>query len=242
MLDIILFCCIGILSLFVIVTTWTEKQYVVDQFRNTDIQSDEQKTENKQRKNETRNEKRRGFIHLILGNMFSGKTEELLRLVRRARIAKKRCLLIRFSQDNRYSKVGVASHAKRTDDDCFSCTTPEEIDKLLKSGDYQQLFVDEFPFFAGIADYAKKWALEDGLTIHMAGLDAYSNQTLWHETEQLIPWADTYIKLSAICFKCGEDAPMTKDLFDRNDGKARIQIGGEEKYRASCRYCLLEDD
>lgn len=181
----------------------------------------------------------RGKIHLIVGCMYSGKTENLLKEARRRKIADDRCLIVRYAKDNRYSDVGVISHDKRVELDCIPAETPQDIELIIRNNEYDCCFIDEVQFFQGITEFTVAWA-KRGLNVYLAGLDAWANQTMCPEIVRLIPFVDTLVKLTAICPICGEDASQSKDIL-ATDNEVHQIIGGRERYRASCRDCLDED-
>ncbi len=178
-------------------------------------------------------------IVLYVGGMFSGKTESLMREVRRKRVAGKECLLVRHGDDNRYDLKSLCSHAEQKDEDCISAKTIQEIEQM-DLWRYEELFIDEGQFFVGLKNFCLKWR-NRGLNITVAALDTYSNQTLWPEIQNLLPHAIKKF-LKAVCIHCGsEDATLTELVTDGGGGGSKTpttKIGGTETYRATCSGCL----
>lgn len=180
----------------------------------------------------------RGKISLILGSMYSGKTTEMLTALRRYQLAKKRCLLIRYSADTRYDEQakngGIVTHdGHEFVFDTFKC------DGLIKAAgvihDFDVIGVDEGQFFDDIL-YTDAWA-DIGKIVVVSALDGDYLQRPFGKIHLLLPHCEKVVKKNAVCSECGEDAAFTKRIVA---GDAIVEIGGMERYRAVCRQCYTK--
>jgi thymidine kinase len=180
-----------------------------------------------------------GWLELICGSMFSGKTEELLRRVRRAEIARKRVQLFKPQIDNRYGLERVASHNGIARNDALVVATPAEI-VTLTAAETEVIAIDEVQFFDWtIADVCTQLA-DQGRRVVAAGLDQDFRGEPFGPMPLLLALAESVEKLNAICVCCGAPASRTQRLID--DRPARyddpiILVGGSESYEARCRAC-----
>ena len=170
-------------------------------------------------------------LKIIMGNMFSGKTSELVRRLKRYEVIGKRILVINSSKDTR-----CLEHVLRTHDNMkFDCIKTNNLNEL----NYDKvdiIAIDEAQFFIGLKVFVKK-ALVDGKTIILTGLDGDYKQDKIGEILDCIPLADKVFKLSAMCMKCmdGTHGPFTKRIV--NSDKVEL-VGGKEMYMAVCRKHL----
>lgn len=179
---------------------------------------------------------RGGKLTLIIGPMFSGKTEELMRLARRARIASSKCLVVRSTKDNRYGDGALYSHANRKDTESYPASTLKEVEDNLIMWYYDMIFIDEGQFFPDLVKFCLKWVAR-GKRVLVSALDAYSNQELWPVVAPLLPYA-VKISLTAICHKCNGPATLTGS---RKDQGAEEVVGGIGEYYAVCSHCHLRE-
>lgn len=182
-----------------------------------------------------------GYLEVISGSMFSGKTEELLRRVKRVVIAKKRAVVVKPTIDRRYDPNGVSSHdGKRADSFVVAPEEPEQIADLAREYDAQVLAVDEAQFFApGLVPTLER-LLESELRIIVAGLDMDFARRPFGSMPELMALADEVTKLKAICTVCGEPATFNQRLVNGRPVSADapvILVGGLESYQARCRRC-----
>jgi thymidine kinase len=180
-----------------------------------------------------------GWIHLITGCMFSGKTDEMLRLIRRAEIAGRRVLLVRPSVDDRTvdgtveSRSGVAYHALTVKDS-------SEIPPVVTAQRASVVAIDEAQFFDdGLPEVAELLAAE-GRSVLISGLDQDFLGRPFNAMPTLLALADQVTKLSAICTVCGADATRTQRLVGGRPAAADdplIVVGGmnDDRYEARCR-------
>jgi thymidine kinase len=180
-----------------------------------------------------------GWIELVCGSMFSGKTEELLRRVRRAEIARKRVLLFKPSIDHRYGLVRVASHNGVAREDVLVVNSAAEVLSLV-TPDVEVVAIDEVQFFDwSIADVCTTLAGQ-GKRIIVAGLDQDFRGEPFGPMPLLLALAEHVDKLHAICVICGAEASRTQRLIDGRPARYDdpiILVGGSESYEARCRAC-----
>lgn len=180
-----------------------------------------------------------GWIELVCGSMFSGKTEELLRRIRRAEIARKKVQLFKPTIDNRYGVVRVASHDGIGREDAIVVCDAEDILRRLDA-DTEVVAVDEVQFFdESIADVCDHLA-DRGLRVIVAGLDQDFRGEPFGPMPLLLARAELVDKLHAICVSCGAAASRTQRLIDGRPARYDdpvILVGGSESYEARCRNC-----
>lgn len=178
-------------------------------------------------------------MELVCGSMFSGKTEELLRRVRRAEIARKKVQLFKPAVDDRYGQVRVASHNGVVREGALVVNCAAEILERLDP-QTQVVAIDEIQFFdveiAGICDELAN----RGLCVIAAGLDQDFRGEPFGPMPVLMAMAERVDKLHAICVVCGASASRTQRLIDGQPARYDdpiILIGGSESYEARCRKC-----
>lgn len=177
-----------------------------------------------------------GWIEVICGSMFSGKTEELLRRVKRAQIARQKVQVFKPSVDTRYSTDHVQSHnANRV-----ASFAVEKSKDLLKSVEdsTRVIGIDEAQFFDdGIVEVAQKLAFR-GVQVIIAGLDLDAKGNPFGPMPKLLAVAEDVTKLSAVCVICGNQASRTQRIADPvQNGTSKFAIGAKEMYEARCRHC-----
>jgi len=182
---------------------------------------------------------RAGWIEVICGVMFSGKSEELIRRVRRAIIAKKKIQVFKSHLDERYSGIyQVSSHDGRTVN-AEPVDTTEQIARLLLP-DTQVVAIDEAQFLdAGIVDLVTSFA-NRGLRVIVAGTDTDFRGEPFGAMPQLLTVAEVVDKLHAICVVCGNPASRNQRLIGGKPARydsPTIMVGSTEAYEARCRAC-----
>lgn len=178
---------------------------------------------------------RKGQIEVICGSMFSGKTEELIRRLHRARIARQKVEIFKPAVDKRYHEMDVVSHNENS-----IRSTPVNFaeDILLLSGDCDVVGIDEVQFFDDqIVIVAQKLA-NQGKRVIMAGLDMDFEGKPFEPMPRLMAIAEYVDKVHAICMKCGDLAAFS---FRLSDSKQKVMLGEKESYEARCRKCFNED-
>ncbi len=180
------------------------------------------------------NANRKGWIEVICGSMFSGKTEELIRRMRRAQFANQKVEIFKPRIDVRYSEEEVVSH------DANSIhSTPVESSQniMLLSADVDVVGVDEAQFFdAGIVDVCRQLA-NDGVRVIVAGLDMDFMGKPFGSMPALMATAEYVTKVHAICVKCGNLAHHSHRLTAE---ESQVLLGEKESYEPICRHCFAE--
>jgi len=175
-----------------------------------------------------------GSIQIILGPMFSGKTTELLRRIRRFTVANRTCLVIKYKKDTRYSADEMSTHDKQM-------WTAKPAERLSEVQQYavkvDVVGIDEGQFFPDIVEFAERMA-NLGKTVIVAALDGTFQRKPFGEMLQLIPLSESVTKLNAVCMICFKDGAFTKRLSD--DTKIEV-IGGSDMYISVCRNCFHKD-
>ncbi len=175
-----------------------------------------------------------GWIEVITGSMFSGKTEELLRRLRRAQIAKQRVKLFKPSLDTRYSAQDVVSHDSNKMEST-PISKPEELLQLAEDADV--IGIDEAQFFdQTIVDVCNRLA-NQGKRVIVAGLDMDYKGQPFGPMPYLMAIAEYVTKVHAICIRCGNLANYSHRI-DSSD--QLIELGEKDKYEPLCRACYLK--
>ena len=180
-----------------------------------------------------------GWIHLITGCMFSGKTDEMLRLIRRAEIAGRRVLLVRPTLDSRTEAGSVESRSGVTYQ-ARSVADSSEIPPLVTGERASVVAIDEAQFFdAGLPGIAELLAAE-GRSVLISGLDQDFLGRPFNSMPILLALADEVTKLTAICTVCGAEATRTQRMVGGRPAAADdplIVVGGmnDDRYEARCR-------
>ena len=179
-------------------------------------------------------------LELILGCMWSGKSTEAQRRIRRLQQIYKEddILIISHSWDNRYGEQVISTHDKFQ----IKCFSTNSLDDIPESNIYhkcKEIFIEEAQFFTGLKNFVLKAVEEDKKNVTVIGLDGDSNREPFGEILSLIPFADNYIKLKGLCKKCadGTEAIFTKRTV--SDSKSQVLVGSEESYEAVCRFHYL---
>lgn len=174
---------------------------------------------------------KRGWIEVICGSMFSGKTEELIRRLKRARIANLSVEIFKPALDTRYDEINIVSH-----DSNFIKSTPVESAQsiLLLASGVDVVGIDEAQFFdAEIAYVCEQLALR-GVRVIVAGLDMDFKGRPFGQMPDLLAIADYITKLHAICMKCGNIANVSY-RFSKSDNQ--VLLGEKDIYEPRCRHC-----
>ena len=174
-----------------------------------------------------------GWIEVVCGPMFSGKSEELIRRLRRAMIARKRVQVFKPVLDTRYSHDEIVSHA----DVRMKSEVVQTPANILESLDWrtQVIGIDEANFFgAGLVEVAQQLA-DSGKQVIVAGLDTDYMGRPFAPIPDLLCVAESITKTLAICLRCGNPAKHTQRLVESND---LIVVGASGMYEARCRHCF----
>lgn len=175
--------------------------------------------------------RRRGRIEVICGSMFSGKTEELIRRLKRAEFAKQKVEIFKPAVDTRYSEEQVVSH----DSNAISSTPIDSSGSiLLFTSDIDVVGIDEAQFFDnGLIDVCNQLA-DNGVRVIVAGLDMDFKRVPFGPMPGLCAIADEVTKVHAICVKCGQLAYASHRTV-KND--KRVLLGEKAEYEPLCREC-----
>jgi thymidine kinase len=180
---------------------------------------------------------RGGWLEVVCGPMFSGKSEELIRRLRRAEIAGQRALIVKPRIDDRYDIGHVVSHAGAKMR-AVAVTKPEDIPGLAEG--YDVIGIDEVQFFPREIVLTIDALAEHGKRVVVAGLDQDFRGMPFGSLPELLCRAELVDKLQAVCHSCGGPATMTQRLLDGRpapaDG-ATIVVGALDSYEARCRHC-----
>lgn len=175
-----------------------------------------------------------GEIQVIFGPMFSGKSTELIRRLNRYQIACHSCLIIKYSNDSRYSKDSIATH-----DQQFllaiSTTKLFDLSDQIFENKYDIIGIDEGQFFPDCVQFCDYMA-NKGKIVIVAALDSTFERKEFGDILKLIPLAENVVKLNAVCMVCYDIASFSKRITDE---KKLEVIGGVEKYMSVCRKCYL---
>ena len=175
-----------------------------------------------------------GWIEVIVGSMFSGKSEELIRRLNRARIARQNVQVFKPMIDARYSAEEIASHSGQKHDSKPVSTAAEIIQDI--KDDTQVVGIDEGQFFdPEIASVANQLA-NRGMRVIVAGLDQDYTGTPFGPMPHLLSIAEFITKIHAICVKCGQTANYTQRTVESD---ALVEVGASDKYEARCRKCFV---
>lgn len=173
-----------------------------------------------------------GWIEVVCGCMFSGKTEELIRRARRAEIAKQKVAIFKPRIDNRYSAQHIVSHSEQS----LTSTVVDDASEILTlCRDAQVVGVDEGQFFkANLVDVCETLA-NQGRRVIVAGLDQDYRGKPFEPMPQLLAVAEYITKTLAICVVCGNPADRTQRKTHSAD---RVLVGAKDIYEARCRHCF----
>ncbi|HEY5535386.1 MAG TPA: thymidine kinase [Ignavibacteria bacterium] len=173
--------------------------------------------------------KKMGHIEVICGSMFSGKTEELIRRIRRAEIAKQRVKVFKPKIDNRYSEFSIVSHNETS----FPSEIIDNVEDILeKSFDCEVIGIDEAQFFENNLVEVCQALADAGKRVIVAGLDQDYKSKPFEPIPQLLAIAEYISKTLAVCVVCGAPANRTQRVSENSE---RVLVGGKNHYEARCR-------
>jgi len=187
---------------------------------------------------------RAGWIEIIVGSMYAGKTEELLRRIKRINYAKKECIVFKPKIDNRYSNNEIVSHNNSKVESIIIAKANDIYNYLQNSLPYA-IAVDEVQFLDnGIIEVSEDLA-DRGVRVILAGLDLDFRGESFGVVPELLARAEYVTKLKAICQVCGAPATRTQRLINGKPASYYdpiILIGAKEHYEARCRHCHVVGD
>ena len=173
-----------------------------------------------------------GYLELILGPMFSGKSSRLIQIIRKYKILKNSILVIKPLLDNRYSDNSVIITHDKITTECICLKYLSDIADIEK---YQVIAIEEGQFFPDIYEKVVEWCKTK--KVYVAGLNGDANQNLFGNIYKLVPHADDITFLKAMCMICGDGTSAIFTKKNINNGKV-VEVGGPELYDAVCREHL----
>lgn len=185
---------------------------------------------------------KKGRLEVVCGSMFSGKSEELIRRIKRAQIAKQQVVMFKHSLDDRTTNEFIASH----DGNKFEAIPIEHAATILAvvEKDIDVIGIDEVQFFPTEIINVICTLVDHGKRVVAAGLDLDFRGIPFGPMPILMAIADETIKLKAICMVCGEEAHLTQRIVNgkpANYDDPVILVGAQESYQARCRNCFVID-
>lgn len=181
-----------------------------------------------------------GWIEVVIGPMYSGKSEELIRRVKRAKIAKQKVQVFKPAVDDRYSKSDVVSHCG----DKVEAVAVKDSDGILENlhEDTKVVAIDEVQFFdMKVLDVIESMASK-GVRVICAGLDMDFKGEPFGPIPRLLAVAEVVNKITAICVVCGNPATRSQRLINGKPAKCSdpvVLVGAKESYEARCRNCHI---
>ncbi|MBZ0265578.1 thymidine kinase [bacterium] len=179
---------------------------------------------------------KKGWIEVICGCMFSGKTEELIRRLRRAKIAKLSVVAFKPQIDDRFHETEVVSHSD-TRIESIPVKSARDIEEM--SANYQVVGIDEAQFFDSDIVRVVKNLAAHGTRVVISGLDTDYRGIPFEPVPQLICEAEFVTKVMAVCHRCGAPAHRTQRI---GGGAERVLVGATDYYEARCRSCFEPPD
>lgn len=184
------------------------------------------------------NQYREGWIEVICGCMFAGKTEELIRRINVLSYARKNILVFKPKIDNRYSTTEIASHAGSK----VPCIVISEAKEILDHVNYDTdvVAIDEVQFFDEDVVDICEYLADSGLRVMVAGLDKDFRGEPFGVLPDLLTRAEFVTKLTAVCAKCGAPATRTQRIINGKPASFNdpiVLVGAKEAYEPRCRHC-----
>lgn len=176
---------------------------------------------------------RNGWIEVICGSMFSGKTEELIRRLRRSQIARQRVQIFKPAVDDRYHEADIVSHSEQRMESTPVRTAAEILDRLIDG--VQVVGIDEAQFFEpALVDVCEQLA-NRGVRVIVAGLDQDYRGRPFAPIPDLLAVAEYITKNLAICVRCGAPANRSQRITQSD---SQLLVGAGDAYEARCRHCF----
>ena len=195
----------------------------------------------------TNTPQKKGSLEVICGSMFSGKTEELMRRLKRAELAKKRVLTIKHQIDNRKNCIGSISSHDGKERVAFPINNAvESVTKIIELAhkDVDIVGIDEVQFFPAKIVKVITELVDEGKKVIASGLDLDFRGKPFNIMPTLLCLSDRILKLKAICVKCGKDSHFTQRIINGKPARYDdpvILVGAEDFYEARCRDCFEID-
>lgn len=180
----------------------------------------------------TTSERKRGWIEVICGSMFSGKTEELIRRLKRAQFAKQKVEIFKPQIDTRYDDIKVVSHQGT---EIMSTPVPSSTNILLMANDVDVVGIDEAQFFDDSLPFVCGQLADRGIRVIAAGLDLDYTGKPFGPMPGLMATAEYVTKVHAICMQCGELAYVS---HRKSENSNLVLLGETDSYEPLCRACF----
>jgi len=180
------------------------------------------------------NSSRAGWIEVICGSMFSGKTEELIRRLNRARIARQKVEVFKPKIDTRYDEVDVVSHDEKK---TSSIPVENATEILFYAGDFEVVGIDEAQFFDSELVNVCNQLAEQGKRVVVSGLDMDFKGNPFGPMPALMSIAEYVTKVHAVCIRCGNPANYSHRTVA---GDKLVMLGETDVYEPLCRKCYVE--
>ena len=180
------------------------------------------------------NKQNKGWVEVICGSMFSGKTEELIRRLKRAQFAKQKVEIFKPEIDTRYDEEKVVSHDSN---EVNSTPIPSSANILLLANDVDVIGIDEAQFFDDELPAVCSALANRGIRVIVAGLDMDYLGKPFGPTPHLMATAEYVSKVHAICIDCGDLAIHSNRIIASKD---LVHLGEQDEYEALCRSCFLK--
>ena len=175
-----------------------------------------------------------GWIEVIAGSMFSGKSEELIRRLRRAKIARQKVQVFKPKIDVRYSHDHIVSHSEMRHESSTVETAAEVLARIERGTEV--VGIDEGQFFDNELVAVANELARRGIRVIIAGLDQDYTGVPFEPMPQLLAVAEYITKTHAICVRCGQPANYSQRTFDSEE---RVAVGASDRYEARCRRCFV---
>ena len=177
-----------------------------------------------------------GKLELYIGPMYSGKSTELIKQVRLFKVINKRVLILKPNIDTRYDANRIVSHNGEKEDSIVTDNLSDLSKEMLEN--YDIIIIDEGQFFSSLKETCLLWVEQYNKHVIIGGLDGDFQRAPFGEILDLIPYADKYVKLNALCKYCndGTHGIFSKRIINNQD---QILIGGSDSYLPVCRYHYL---
>lgn len=174
----------------------------------------------------------KGWIEVVCGSMFSGKTEELIRRLNRARIAQQKVEIFKPAIDTRYHESEIVSHNATS---ISSVPVQASLNILLMQHDAEVIGIDEAQFFDDEIVYVCQTLAEQGKRVIVAGLDMDYLGVPFGPMPKLMAIAEYVTKVHAICMVCGD---LASHSFRKSSQQSLVMLGESDSYEARCRHCF----
>ena len=175
-----------------------------------------------------------GWVEVIAGSMFSGKSEELIRRLRRAKIARQKVQVFKPEIDSRFAENQIVSHSEMRHESANTRSAADILEKVDR--DTEVVGIDEGQFFDNDLVFVANELARRGVRVIIAGLDQDYTGKPWEPMPQLLATAEYITKTHAICMKCGQPANYSQRTFESEE---RVAVGAADKYEARCRMCFV---